>query len=261
MNDLSLAELRLGLADVLAGTRQAAFDRTHASLIYRPSLQRLFDKLMALPANVLELPLVELLQAADGRRDGYGRALYHLRLAIEALPDKPASLAAVVTAITAFVPGLGVVRQPYGVAADSVTDDTQDLATHRAVLASVPTPDGRQLDAWVAAFIAGAEDIKRLLDDRSSALGVAATREGAGALRGEIVATLYELRGVLATERANRSELAATIDGEIFGQLDELQRLAGARNAAAAASKKAKAKPEAPEPIPAPTAPPSGNNP
>ena len=248
MNDLSLAELRLALTDLLTGSRKAPLDLTHASLIYRPRLQRLFDKLMALPPGVLELPLVELLQAADAKRDGYARALHHLRLAVLALPDAPDALrAAVVVVKDAFVPSLDVVRQPYAVAADSVTDDAKDLETHRATLSAVPTPDGRTLEAWVTGFVAAGGDIRGLLDERSGTLGSASSRAGAGALRGEILGTLYELRSVVATERGDRTDLPATIDGQIFGQLDELQRLAAARNAA-----RAKPKPAAPTPVPGP---------
>ena len=114
MNDLSLAELRLGLADLLAGSRKALFELTHASLIYRPRLQRHFDKLSALPPGVIELPLVELLQSADGKRDGVARALHYLRLAVEALPGASDDLRSTVAIVkTSFVPSLDVVRQPY----------------------------------------------------------------------------------------------------------------------------------------------------
>ncbi len=192
MNDLSLAELRLGLADLLAGSRKAPFDSTHASLIYRPRLQRLHDKLVALPPGVIELPLVELLQSADGTRDGYARALHFLRLAVLALPDASEALRSTVAIVkSTFVPSLDVVRQPYAVAADSVTDDAKDLDVHRAALATVPTPDGRTLEAWVSGFVAAGDEIRRLLDERSGALGTAGSREGAGALRGEILGTLY----------------------------------------------------------------------
>ena len=254
MNDLSLAELRLGLADLLAGSRKAPFDLTHASLIYRPRLQRLFDKLSALPPGVLELPLVELLQSADSKRDGYARALHFMRLAVDALPEASDALRSVVgTVKSAFVPSLDIVRQPYAIAADSVTDDTKDLETHRTALAAVPTPDGRSLEGWISDFVAAGTEIRRLLDERSGTLGSGSSREGAGALRGEIVGTLYELRNVITTERGDRPDLPATIDGQIYGQFDELQRLAAARNAA-----KPKPRPATPSPAPAPG--PAGDN-
>ena len=248
MRDLSLAELRLGLTDLLHGSRRNVLDRTHAALIYRPRLTRLFEHLQALPPSLIELPLVELLRLADGRRDGYARALHHLRLAIEALPSATAELTATAGLVRSeFVPSLATTQQPYAIAADSVQEDTQDLERHRAALATVPTPDGRTLDRWIEDFIAAGTEVKNLLDARGADLGVAGSREGAGRLRSEIVGALTELRGVVATERAHRDDLPATIDGELFGHLDELQRLATARNAS-----KQKPKPDAPSADPTP---------
>ena len=80
----------------------------------------------------------------------------------------------------------------------------------------------------------GRQEIGRLLSDRSQTLGAAAGREGAGILRGEIIAAVNEVRAVLGTERIDRPELPATLDGDLFGYFDELQRLAAARNQPAA---------------------------
>ena len=230
MIDLSLKELLLGFADLATGSRRPLFEKTHAFLIYAPRCARLLAELKALPLDVLGLPLVELLQDADLRRDGLARALYLLSEAVMALPSASDALKHDIAPIrSTYVRSLAVVREPYGVAAQSAKDLAPTLDTHRAALQTIPTPDGRTLDLWVADFLAAGQEIGALLSDRSKTLGAAAGRGRAGVLRNEIIATVNEIRAVIATERAERTDLPATLDGDLFGQFDELQRLAEAR--------------------------------
>ena len=251
MNDLELSELQTGLVELVRGERKNVLQRSQASVIYLPVLDALLDKTEALPAEALKLPRVELLKGADLRRDNLARAAYFLSQAVLSHPDSSPELeAAAALCVERFVPSLAVTRDTYAENTRKAGLHAGELTTHQAALARVPTPDGKTLADWMAAFVEAGAEVGRIHQGRSDELAVAGNREGAGPLRSEIVGALGELRVVVQREVATNPALSRTLEAEVFGYFDELQRLAAQRKASAAPS-------PAPVVPPAPVSPPS----
>ena len=251
MNDLELSELQTGLVELVRGERKNVLQQARAATIYMPVLEALLVKTEALPAGVLKLPRVELLKGADLRRDNLARASFFLAQAVLAHPDSPPELeAAAALCVERFVPSLAITRDTYAENARKAAVHAGELTTHQATLARVPTPDGKTLADWMAAFVEAGAEVGRIHQGRSDELAVAGNREGAGPLRSEILGALGELRAVVQREVASNPELPRTLEAQIFGYFDELQRLAAQRKASAAPG-------AAPVVPPAPVNPPS----
>jgi len=220
---------QLGLTELIRGERKGALDRTKAAAIYRPVLERLLVRAEGLPEEQ-KLPRVALLRAADGRRDGFGRAVWHLAQSVLATPDAPDELeAAANLVLERYVPSLAITRDTYAETARKAALHQAELQEHRAVLARVTAPDGRTLADLLAAFAAAGAEVGAHHQGRSTELASAGTRDEAAPLRSLIIGALNELRSVVQREMAHDATLPATLEAEIFGYFDEMQRLASQR--------------------------------
>jgi len=234
MNDMNLGELQLGLTNLLKSDRRAKLQQTNASVTYAPTLDALLVQVDALPPEILKLPKVALLKLADARRDGLGKSSWFLAQSVLVHPDTtPEQRAAVQLVVDRYVPTLAIVNDTYAENARKGAAHQRSLEADRATLDGVATPFGT-LGALVADFAAAGVKVGEVLDGRVSEQASASDRAGAGALRSEIIGALGELRTMLAREVRVNPALPATIDADVFGYFDELQRLAAQRERPAA---------------------------
>lgn len=230
MNDLTLDELRTGLQNLLEGDRREKLDLVPAAPIYEPDFVRLLAAITALPPELRGLPLAALLKQADVRRDTFLRLVHLLGALIALCPTVPEDIrAAAAKMVATFAPSLLAVNDPYAVSAAKAEQLQPEYDEQRPGLATIPTPDGRSAEAWVGDYLDAALETGRLLSGRAKDLAETPSRAQAGALRGEAIGTLAEFRNVVARTVKNNPDLPRTLEADIFGLFDEMQRLAAGR--------------------------------
>lgn len=261
-NDLSIADLVLGLGDLVAAhhsdpdrpLRSAALARVDGDGIFKDELTALLTELADLPPELRGIPMKELMREADASfdRDGMILRLSHQVIALLTAPT--ADALAAVGSIGELVP-LGITRAPYSTEAAHAATHAEALERHRAALSAIALPcdDTPTLFAVVERFVKSGLELDRLSSQRGHVTREAGDRAGAGALRSRAIGALHALREHVARALRLKRELPRDLDGQIFGFLDELQRLAAERAARRAARDGAGSPEETPEPGRQPT--------
>jgi|GEM_PF-4646468 len=125
----------------------------------------------------------------------------------------------------------GITQQSYAAEAHHAQTIAPDLPSHEPALAAVSLPAEDTPNLWTVAqrFVASGVELDRLGSNRGQTVTMQGDRFGAGALRGRAIGTLHSLREHVARALEARDDLPRDLDGNIFGYLDELQRLATGR--------------------------------
>jgi len=231
VRDLTIDELILALDDLL-GKRGPELAKLSSGKSFRTLLSRIRGQLAALPEALRGLPRAELLRALDLNHDRRHRALSHLRQAIELWPDATAAMKRAAALLASdFVVEASETQAPYAVEAQKAEERLLKLPAAEPVLAAVSTPDGSTLVTWVRAFLEAGRTIGTTLSGRADDLATRPDGKQAGALRGTTIGLLSDLRTTVARELEADTDatLPRSLDADIFGYVDELQRLAAAR--------------------------------
>lgn len=250
MKSLVIEDLITGLDDLFE-KRADSLVLADSGKVYTKLLTKLQAGLLALPPEQRGLPLKELLKSADGRFDGWARGLHYLGLAIRSIPvASPALLKAAEAITNEVVPSLDLTRQAYAREVSHAREVGNKQSELEPVLAPVPTPDARTLDAWVADMVTAGAEIGQLLSDRGDAM---TSRGPAGALRMRTVGVLGQLRDHLALALEANPELPRTLDNDVFGMFDQLEGMAVKREQSSQASETTKGDSQPPSETSAPS--------
>ena len=228
MNYLSINELIAAGRDLL-GKRRAALARVPSSAVYIKLLEATLTKLEALPDALRGLPRAQLLRLLDRDHDGL---VALINVALELLtswPDPTEAMQAAAAALEAHYAVAYDSRRSYAEEAQLARERGQKLAEHRAVFDAIPMPDGGTLTALIERYVAAGTALGDNLSGRADDLVARGDASDAAALRGRVMGLLGELRTAVRREVEADSTLPASLEGDIFGYLDELTRLAAAR--------------------------------
>lgn len=230
VNDLSVIELLNGSDDLLAG-RQVHLLLLKNGAWFAGEVKRQRDALAAAPEPQKVLPRVERLRAEDQTSDAWGRAIHHLALALEACPTtSPTTREATNIVRQRYMTGLSETRAAYAVEAGEAARKKQLLdADDQARLAAVPAPNGETLLAWVEHYIAAGMALGVTLSGRADDLAVATPEANAGAQRSELIGLLGTLRADIRLALRVDPALPRTLEADVLGLFDEMQRLAEQR--------------------------------
>ncbi|MRG93634.1 hypothetical protein [Polyangium spumosum] len=244
MRHISLVALFVALNDLLTNRKDALQSfASGAACIKLLTARR--EALAKLPAVVAGRPLVDELDSADVRHDGFGYAIWHMTEAYERLPALPEPVRAAARKIrAAFVPTLEDLGASYPAQAKAAMDRQHALAALQPELTMFPVAGGGTLHDWAARFLEAGIDIDSLLSARADL--ESRTRKDAARLRGEVIGILNRARKNLPLELQEDPSLPKDLDARVFGYLDLLEK------SASDAQAKGKATPELPPP-PSPT--------
>ncbi|MBI5496622.1 MAG: hypothetical protein HY904_16500 [Deltaproteobacteria bacterium] len=228
---LTIDEMERVIDDLLA-RRSPALARLSAGGIYRALLEKKQAELKALPPALRGLPRAEQLRLLDVDHDRCIRAINYLREALEAWPyATPAMRAASATLVTHFITGPGMTQKPYGVQSRVAAEAEPKLTTHGPALAAVPTPDGANLKVWVEKYVAAGKALGSSHSGRADDLAGRGDGAAAAPLRGALIGIFVDLRTAIARELEVNAALPRSLEDDVLGYLDELERLALARAA------------------------------
>ncbi|PKN56198.1 MAG: hypothetical protein CVU56_17445 [Deltaproteobacteria bacterium HGW-Deltaproteobacteria-14] len=253
MLHLSITEIILGLHDLL-DKRGAALAKVSSGAAYRKLLTTVLAELEALPPAVRGLPRADLLKALDLSHDLYVRVMNLLRQLMAIWPDPTPAMTTAAEVLGQHFVGSSDGQLPYAKEAQLAAARAPKLDAYRAVLDAVPTPDGRTVTALVERYLKTGQDLGDTLSARADDRAARADASRAGALRGRAIGLVSDLRTAIQRDREADPTLPATLEADLLGYLDELERLAASRAASPSASE-APATGTAPSPVDDPTAP------
>lgn len=226
MNDLSIRELREASSDLLE-KRLASLARLPTGDYFKTAITEKLGAVAALPDSITKLPLSELLKLLDKSHDQWARTIHFLLRAAEECPTMPESTAKTVELIRErYMSGLNEIRDPYGVEAQRGRERAQKLPGDQAALTALATPDGRTLFDWVSNYVDAGKSIGGGLSGRADQLASSGDASQAGKLRSELIGLYGELRAAIRLQLKAQADLPRTLEDDILGNFDELQRLA-----------------------------------
>jgi hypothetical protein len=245
---LNLADLKLGLDDLMGTKRQKALVLSPLGGAYAAPLTAKHAAISALPAALTGKPLSDELTDADELHDAYGSAAILYIDAALRVPGLPTAQVDALRRIKAFLPRNEDLQASYAdeAAAAKKRRETLDAdAELQADLKALPVVGGGTLLDWVNAHLEAGVRLGALLSARADADSGA--RSKASALRSQTVALLNRARGAILDAMEADASLPRDLDGQIFGYFDELEerRTAAAQAAKSAAKAREKAKAEA----------------
>lgn len=240
MNDLSIRELLEGASELL-DKRSAALARLPTGSYFKAAIAEKVTLLRALPESLATLPLAELLKLLDKNYDQWGRCIHYLLRAAEECPTMPTTHEDAVALVRGrYMTGLKELLEPYGVEAQRGRERSDLAVADEAVLRTIATPDGRNLFDWVSAYATAGKAIGGGLTGRADELSSAGDAPRAGVLRSETIGLFGELRAAIRLQLKAQPDLPRTLEADILGNFDELQRLAAQRRKKAPAAEQPK---------------------
>jgi hypothetical protein len=237
MHYIPIESLLIGLIDLLT-KRIAALQLFANGVANVKLLTSMRDKISALPAALLGRPLTDELDAADGRHDGLGGAIWFIVEAYLRHPDStPAMITAAKNIRTVLIPKLDLLGATYEAEAEAAVANKAALAGLKADLDLFPVAAGTLYD-WAVKFVQAAEGLAVLLSQRADAKD----RAAAAVLRTETIGILNRMRKSLAAEMKEDPSLPADLDDQVFAFFDQMEmKAADAHTEAKAKAKAAKA--------------------
>jgi len=229
MNKLTIPDLHLALTDLLT-RRTHPLRQLTMGAVYEDALRAQLAKLTALPETQQDQGrhLAAELKETDTRHDALGIAI---SLTLDAYARSPLTSddlkAAAERIRAAFIPTRAELNAPYAEEANRARQRADRLTERDADLALFPLADTTTLRDWVAAFLASADSLYDLLQQRAR-LNQEANAPSepllAGPVRSETVGLLGRIRSALADDVAYAG-LAPDTDGALFGFVDLLQSM------------------------------------
>ena len=240
MNDLSIRELREASSDLL-DKRMASLGRLPTGDYFKNAITEKLSAISALPDSITKLPLSELLRLLDKSHDQWARSIHYLVRAAEECPTMPESTGKTIELIRErYMSGLNETRDPYGVEAQRGRERAEKLPGDQNALTAVATPDGRNLFDWISSYVDAGKSIGGGLSGRADQLASSGDASQAGRLRSELIGLYGELRAAIRLQLKAQSDLPRTLEDDILGNFDELQRLALQRRKKAQAEEEKK---------------------
>jgi hypothetical protein len=184
------------------------------------SARRIYEKIEALPPEVLGLLNVDELKALDGVHDGWGMGVWYACQATLSAPTASAELKRTAQwTLTNFIPEKRELQATFVKEATRARDREPTLAEGRAQLEAVPMTDGRTLYAWVHDFLEAGKGLDPLLQGRAEGQ---VDRSEAGKLRGLLIGRLAKLREAIADVLEETPDGGAAVLQGLFGYYDLL---------------------------------------
>lgn len=253
MLHLSINEIILSLHDLLE-RRGAALARVSSGAAYRKLLANVLAELEALPAAMRGLPRAELLRALDLSHDLNVRIMNLFRQLLVIWPEPTPAMASAAQVLGDHFAGSSDSQLPYAKEAQLAAARAPKLDGFRPVLDAVPTPDGGTATALVERYLKAGSDLGDNLSGRADDRAARPDASRAGALRGRAIGLVSDLRTAIQRDREADPSLPATLEADVLGYVDELERLAASR-AASPTGTAPPADTTSPEPSEAPPAP------
>jgi hypothetical protein len=229
---ITLDRLQLALDDLLTKRKAALVSFPYGAFI-APDLQATLDKIKALPEAVKTKPFSGDLADLDKTHDGFGAACWFLAEAYLRAPDTTPDQRKALLAIRDVLGTLDDTTAGYDTEAKRAQDRSAQLAGITAALSGIPVAGGKTMLDWAQGYVGAGVAIGEILSKRADAKD----RAAANLLRNETVGLLNETRRQLARAAKKDPALPASLDGDIFGWLDELE----AKSAEETAEEKKKA--------------------
>lgn len=237
LTHLTIDEIENGIDDLL-GKRADALAKLSAGASFKTLFARKREELRAIPKALRGLPRAEMLRVLDLTHDRHLRALDLFRRFLQVWPNSTPALAqAAALLVEEFVTGSGETQAPYAVEAQRAADRAGKIATHKAVLDGVMMPDGSPLTAAVQSYTSAGAELGATHSGRADDLAGRGDASRAGAIRGEVIGLFADLRTAIRRDLQANPGLSATLEADVLGFVDELQRLARARGDEAPKSK------------------------
>ena len=221
-----MTTLSLTLTDVRSASRhmlvdkRAALDSVTGSAPWVRVAEGTFNKVEALPPEVLRLLNAAELRTLDQLHDGWGSAIRHVCEGVLLAPTASAAAkAAAQWTLDNFVPSRSELRATYVLEASRARDREVKLTEGRAMLESIPVPDGGTLHTWAVAFVEAGKGLDPLLHDRAEAR---VDRSEAAGLRGQLIGQIARLREVIGELLAETPDHGAAVLKSLFGYYDML---------------------------------------
>ena len=182
--------------------------------------RRVFDKIEALPAEVVGLLNTVELRTLDDVHDGWGMSIWYACHAVLSAPTASAAAKqAAQWTLTNFIPERRELQASFVTEASRARDREVKLTEGRAMLESIPVVDGGTLYHWAQAFIEAGMGLDPLLHGRAEGR---VDRSEAGKLRGQAIARIARLREVIGDVLAETPDGGAKVLQDLFGYGDLL---------------------------------------
>ena len=216
----------LTLVDVRSSSRYLFIDK-HAVLAAVEGIgglvrvaRRTYDKVEALPPELIGLLNSGELKALDGVHDGWGMGVWNVCHGALSAPTASAELKHIAQwTLTHFIPEKRELQASFVTEATRARDREPKLAEGRAMLETVPMPDGGTLYQWVHSFLEAGKGLDPLLHGRAEAR---VDRSEAGKLRGQLIGQIARLREVIGDVLEETPDHGAAVLQSLFGYYDML---------------------------------------
>lgn len=230
MRNLTLADLGEGLNDLL-DNRSKAVEATQTGKLYGPILAAK-RKAIAHALHVAQDAKAGDLSETDAQHDGLGGAIWHFTEAVMCQPFVSVERRDAARRIReAFIPDLGLLSDSYADEAAAAKANRPKLAALEADLRLLPTPDGRTLYEWVAAFVDKGDELARKLAARAQGSALDAFRQQT-ALRVTTIGLVGRFRASLRDEIKENPSLSAAIEADVFAGFDAISQRKADTNSA-----------------------------
>jgi hypothetical protein len=225
LSHVTFDDLRLGLQDLFENKAEIAA-KTKAFSIYEPALKENLVSIESLTKSLRGTPLAEDLAAVDDDQDSYGRVLYYVGKAAEALKDlDPTTKQTVGTVTQGVIPSLSSLMASYLDEAARVDDKQKILDQYDEFLESFKFGTAHSLKDILSKHVSAAGQLKSLLSDRAQAVAenrLSRNRE-AIALRSATIGLLGRFRQALADEIAIIPDLPTDLETRVFAFFDQVE--------------------------------------
>lgn len=220
MRNLTLADLREGLADLL-DNRSKALDATQTGKLYGPILTAKRKAIEHAMNVALETKAGDLSET-DAQHDGLGGAIWYFTEAVLCQPFVSVERRDAARRIReAFIPDISLLSDSYADEAAAAKANRPKLVALESELRMLPTPDGQTLYEWAAAFVDKGDELARKLAARTQGSALDAFRQQT-ALRVTTIGLVGRFRAALRDEIKDNPALPASIEEDIFAGFDAI---------------------------------------
>lgn len=237
LNKLTLADLKLGMKDLLT-TRREVLLSTKSGNLYVDLFTQQRSDLEGLPEVLTGgKPLADQLGETDKDHDGFGAAIWSFTDAYLRHPGYPPEVREAALRIRkAFIPKKSELKDGYADEASRAVDRQPKLEECRADMERFPVIPTTEDEApmtlyqWASDFLDWGQKLDTLLTSRADV--TEADRSMAAPLRSSMIGVIGRMRAALVDECKTAAELPQDIDHRIFGYFDQLAGMRAAGGSA-----------------------------
>jgi len=225
---LSIAEIIVALHDLL-DKRRSVLARLSSGNVFCKLLGDVLAQLEALPPALRGLPRSQLLKDFDQEHDRYLRVLNLIRQLLMLWPGATPAMLEASEGLDEHFVGSTDGKLPYAKEVQLASTRAAKLESFRSVFDAVPTPDGGTLTALIERYLTAARALGDNLSGRADDLAARTDASQAAALRGRAVGLVGDLRTAVRRDLEADPALPRTLEADLLGYVDELDRLASGR--------------------------------